>query len=230
MARRRPQPQSLSDGQRRLRYLGRKAALVGLVLLVAGAMILADWWGLFGRPGGGDDWQRFQGKQFRVVKVVDGDTVDIDIPDGRYSHTRIRLLGLDTPESVKPNTPVQYFGPEASARMKQLALGKTVTIQLDSTRTRDNYHRLLAYIVLDGRNLNLQMVEEGFGYADPRFKHPMMKDFSRAQAAAIKARKGMWQGLTEDDLPDYYRDGRHRLPKGAVRPAGTSRPALPMAG
>ena len=60
------------------------------------------------------DIEKYNAKTFAVIHVVDGDTLDINISDGRYNHTRIRLWGIDTPETKKPNSPVMYFGPEAS--------------------------------------------------------------------------------------------------------------------
>jgi endonuclease YncB( thermonuclease family) len=60
------------------------------------------------------DIQKYNGRQFAIVKVVDGDTIDIDIPDANYNHTRIRLWGVDTPETKDPRTGPMYFGKEAS--------------------------------------------------------------------------------------------------------------------
>lgn len=208
----------LSPRQRRFRYLGRGALPVVLLAALLLGLTRADRLGWFGRRAG-SDWQRYHQKTFRVVRVVDGDTFDIDEPDGKYSHTRIRMLGLDTPETVKPNTPPQHYGPEASEHLKELLKGRTVTVELDDPATRDKYHRLLAYVMLDGQNVNLDMVGDGYGYADPRFPHRLKGEFAKAQAAAIKARKGLWQDLTQSDLPDYYRSGEHKLPRGAVQAA-----------
>ncbi|MCF7956800.1 MAG: thermonuclease family protein, partial [Phycisphaerae bacterium] len=71
-------------------------------------------------------------KTFKVVKIVDGDTLDIDIPDGEYETTRIRLLGVDTPETKKRGEEIMYFGPEASAFVTDVALGKDVTVIIDT--------------------------------------------------------------------------------------------------
>lgn len=213
-------PLPLSPRQRRLRYLGRGLLPAALLALVILGLAGADRLGWFGRRAGGD-WQRYHQKSFRVVRVVDGDTFDIDEPDGKYSHTRIRMLGLDTPETVKPNTPVQHYGPEASDHLKELLKGRSVTVELDDAATRDKYQRLLAYALLAGTNVNLAMVEEGYGYADPRFPHRLKGQFAKAQTGAIKARRGLWQGVTQNDLPDYYRNGEHTLPRGAVRVVST---------
>ena len=191
-------------------------AAAGLVLLAA-----ADRAGLFGRaplPDAG----RYHRRSFRVVRVVDGDTLDVDAPDGRYRSTRVRLLGVDTPETVKPNTPVQHFGPEAKAFLAAAVSGRTVTLVLDPLRTRDIYGRLLAYVVLaDGTNLNEKIVAEGYGYADPRFRHPLQREFKRAQKRAMLARRGLWKTVTDEDLPRYYR-GRLKLPPAGAGGSGAA--------
>ena len=198
-------PNPLSPRQRRLRYLARRGAVllgIGLAVL-AGALL--DRGGFFGQANQ-SDWDKYDGKHFKVVKVVDGDTLDVDCPDGRYPHTRIRLLGVDTPETKKPDTPVQYYGPEATAYTKAKTLGKVVTLQLARPKTRDKYNRLLAYVILpDGTNLDLALVLTGCGYADPRFRHPMLSAFNRAQKDARAARAGLWKGVTDADLPYYFR-------------------------
>jgi len=162
----------VSPQERRVRYAVRKSIYLLAAAVIIIGLILADRAGLFGLAPK-SDWEKYHNKQFKVVHIVDGDTIDVDCPDGRFRHTRIRLLGVDTPETVKPNTPVQYYGPEARRFTEQMAYGKIVTLKLDRMRTRDRYNRLLAYVILpDGRNLNLQIIAEGYGYADPRFDHP----------------------------------------------------------
>jgi micrococcal nuclease len=98
---------------------------------------------------------------FTVTKVVDGDTLDIDIPDAKYNSTRIRLLGVDTPETKHPGYGRMYFGPEAADFVTALALQKKVTVIIDRlSPTRDRYKRLLAYIKLpDGNILNEEIIE-----------------------------------------------------------------------
>ena len=196
---------------RQLRYLAGKGAWGAAVAIALVALAIADRAGLFGRPRT-PDRAKYAGKSFRVVKVVDGDTLDVDCPDGDYDSTRIRLLGVDTPETVKPDTPVQHYGPEATRYVRAAAMGKSVSLTLPPQRMRDVHGRLLAYVILpDGRNLNLDLVATGHGYADPRFSHPMMRDFKRAQGEARKAERGLWAEVKEQDLPRYYR-GKIKLP------------------
>jgi micrococcal nuclease len=82
-----------------------------------------------------------------VTRVVDGDTIDVELPDG--SDDTVRYIGIDTPETVKPGTPVQCFGPRAHEANERLVGGRTVTLRFDAER-RDVYGRLLAYVFLPG--------------------------------------------------------------------------------
>jgi endonuclease YncB( thermonuclease family) len=96
-----------------------------------------------------------------VMRVVDGDTVDVQLEDG---HTeRVRLIGIDTPKVVDPRKPVQCFGREASAHAHELLDGQTVGVELDGSQgQRDVFGRLLAYVWLpDGRNFGEVMIDPG---------------------------------------------------------------------
>ena len=95
----------------------------------------------------------------RVTRVVDGDTIVVaDVGT-------VRLIGVDTPETVDPRTPVQFFGKEASEFTRRLALGKDVRLEFDTQRT-DKYQRTLAYAYLpDGTFLNAEIVKQGYGHA-----------------------------------------------------------------
>lgn len=81
----------------------------------------------------------------RVTHVVDGDTIDVELADG--GNETVRYIGVDTPETVKPGTPVQCGGPRAHEVNDRLVYGKTVTLRFDAER-RDVYGRLLAYVYL----------------------------------------------------------------------------------
>ena len=151
-----------------------------------------------------DDIERYHGKTFTVIYVVDGDTLDINIPDGKYDHTRIRLWGVDTPETKAPNQPVGYFGPEASEFATRTALGKKVKIYLDEKRTRDKYGRLLAYVQFeDGLFLNEVLLSEGYGYADWRFKHDFYNKYKQLESSAKRNKKGLWKDITTDKMPQW---------------------------
>ena len=99
-----------------------------------------------------------------VVKVIDGDTIDLRFGD---TIERVRLIGIDTPETVKPNTPVQCYGPEASAHTKSLLpKGTAVTVERD-LEPRDTYGRLLLYVhrAADQLFVNLDLAQGGFARA-----------------------------------------------------------------
>ena len=154
-----------------------------------------------------NDWDKYNEKSFIVVKVIDGDTIDINVPDGNYATTRIRLLGIDTPETKNPYTDVMYFGPEASKFTANMVLKQNVTVILDKmSKTRDKYHRLLCYIRLaDGKILNEELVSEGFAYADPRFPHSHLEKYIQLEETAKKEKKGLWKEVRENQLPKWYK-------------------------
>ena len=211
MPRRRKSLKPYTPRQRQIRYLAGKGVIGLLVIGLLVALAVVDRMGVFGRADE-PDWVKYHEKTFRVVKVVDGDTLDVDIPDGDHDSTRIRLWGVDTPETVKPDTPVQHYGPEATRFVRRAADCGSVTLRLNETRTRGKFGRLLAYVILpDGRNLNRELIATGHGYADPRFEHPLKREFKLAQNSARDARRGLWAKVTEKDLPPYLR-GRIKLP------------------
>lgn len=203
----------MSAPRRRRRYALRRALWPAVGILVLALMVLADRSGLFGRAPEADA-DTYDGGTFRVTHVVDGDTLDVDTPDGLtgQAHTRIRLWGVDTPETVKPDTPVQHFGPEASAFTKLSCRGKQVRLELVKGNTRGKYGRLLAYVTLpDGKMLNAELIAGGFGYADPRFEHPRLVEFARLQRKAMRERRGLWKNVRPDEMPYYYRKGPSKL-------------------
>lgn len=197
-------PVKMSDRRRCLHYAWRKATWLGGLAAAVALAILADRLGVLGgRPP--DDLEKYHDKTCHVVRVIDGDTLDVDIPDRRRPHTRVRLWGVDTPETVKPNTPPQHFGRQAGEFTKRICLDKEARLELERPKTRDNYGRLLAYVYLpDGRMLNRLLVTEGYGYADPRYDHAHKREFRSLQRAARRAGVGLWRNLGRSDLPYYY--------------------------
>jgi len=198
-----------------VRYAVYRIRWAGIALILLGGLIAADRLGLFGeRPAPvGGDCDRYHGKSFRVVYVVDGDTLDVDAPDGRRNTTRVRLWGVDAPETKHPTKGVGHFGPEASDFTQRACAGKVVSLELVPGKTRGNHGRLLAYVTLpDDTLLNRELVRLGYAYADPRYEHPRKAAFEQQQAAALAARRGLWRDVRGTDLPYYYRD-RLLLPK-----------------
>ena len=185
------------------RTRSRIATLIVLILAV---------WALSGRlnylpQAQGSDQQRYHQQTFAVVKVVDGDTIDIDMPDGNKPYTRVRLWGVDTPETKYPGRSVMYYGPEACAFVKELVEGKEVTVCLEPfEKSRGKYGRLLAYVyLLNGRMLNEELISQGYGYADERFDHVMKKEFLQLQKQAQREKRGLWQEERPDQRPQWYR-------------------------
>jgi micrococcal nuclease len=186
------------------RRILRRTALAALALV---GVFAIDRLGVFG--AGGDDFTRYDNHAFRVVKHVDGDTFDVDIPDPhRHKRTtRLRLWGVDTPETVKPGAKIDHFGPEASLFTDEQTTGKIVRLHLLARHTRDKYGRLLVYVDLpDGQMLNRVLVERGYAYADPRFGHPYQREFATLMNQARHNRRGLWADYQEADLPEYLRE------------------------
>lgn len=153
----------------------------------------------------GDDYLRYHDRTFRVVYVVDGDTLDVNAPDGTHEKTRIRLWGVDTPETVDDRTGVMYFGPEASAFAKSTLLSSNVRLELINNNTRDRHGRLLAYVYGNGASVsfNEMLVAEGYGYADWRFAHPLKQRFEQVEKDARRQRKGLWAAVADDQKPAW---------------------------
>ncbi|MHC4756645.1 MAG: thermonuclease family protein [Planctomycetota bacterium] len=152
------------------------------------------------------DYEKYNAEIFTVIKVVDGDTLDVDIPDGDRDSTRIRLWGVDTPETKNPKIQPMYFGREACEFTKKLTLGNKVTLYLDLQKTRGYYGRILAYVQLpDKRFLNEALLSEGYAYAELRFPHSFYQKYSQLEAAARGQKKGLWQNVTREKLPDWLK-------------------------
>jgi micrococcal nuclease len=131
-------------------------------------------------------------KLLDVIKVVDGDTIDVSL-DGKTE--RIRLIGINTPETVDPRKPVECFGREASDRAKELLSNKKVYLEADLiSGERDKYNRLLRFVFLeDGTNFNLLMIKEGYAYEytyDVPYKY--QTEFKQAQKEAEANKAGLW--------------------------------------
>ena len=172
------------------------------------ALVLAQRLGHVGLPAT-TDRARYHDKTFTVIKVVDGDTLDLDIPDPcrHETFTRVRLWGVDAPETKHPTSPPMYFGPEASRWATDRALGQQVTVTLEPFKaTRGKYHRLLAYIYLpDGQMLNEQLIALGFGYADERFDHMLRTKFLQTEKHAQRQKLGLWKNVQPHHWPSWRR-------------------------
>jgi micrococcal nuclease len=157
------------------------AALAALVAVAFGPDVLGG-----GSPGRG---ARAAGT---VTRVVDGDTVHVRI-DG--SDEAVRYIGVDTPETVKPNTPVQCFGKAASTYNHRLVEGQAVRLRFDAER-RDRYGRLLAYVyrARDGLFVNAALVRGGYATTlriAPNTAHA--GQFAALERHARERRRGLWR-------------------------------------
>ncbi|MDP9317285.1 MAG: thermonuclease family protein [Chloroflexota bacterium] len=128
----------------------------------------------------------------QVVEIIDGDTVDV-LLNGKVE--RLRLIGLDTPETKDPRKPVQCFGKEASAQAAKILTGQTVLLEEDASQdTRDKYDRLLRYVWLpDGKLYNLEMIIGGFAHEytyETPYKYQAV--FKKEEAAARERGWGFW--------------------------------------
>jgi micrococcal nuclease len=155
----------------------RRVVIVTLVLLVAAC------------SGRGSDVSHGRAK---LVRVIDGDTIVVDI-GGREEH--VRLIGIDTPETHKPGTPVECYGPEASARLDELLPAGTV-VRLERDReSRDAFGRLLAYVYRERDGLFVELAMAQDGYAGPLAIAPNTthrREIDAAVAAARADRRGLW--------------------------------------
>ncbi|MEI7027185.1 thermonuclease family protein [Paenibacillus sp. y28] len=125
-----------------------------------------------------------------IERVIDGDTVEIKWQGKKKS---VRLIGIDTPETKKANTPVMFYGPEASEFTKQQLEKKKVELEWD-VEQYDKYDRLLAYVWLDGELFNSTLVKEGYARIStfpPNVKYA--DRFKKDQEEARKQEKGIWK-------------------------------------
>jgi len=128
---------------------------------------------------------------YAIDHFVDGDTVAIQM-NGQLE--TVRFIGIDTPETHEPNTPVQCYGPAAAAYTRNRIGTQRVRLVADSRSTnRDRYNRLLRYVYLaDGTNLDQELVAKGYAFAYLSFPFTKSDDFAAAQASAQKDKRGLW--------------------------------------
>lgn len=131
------------------------------------------------------------GSEALVSEVIDGDTVRLS--DGN----KVRILGIDTPETKDPRKPVQCFGEEASAKMKELTEGKQVTLLVDSSQgDKDKYGRLLRYIYIGSTDIGAQMIEEGYAFAYLKYPVAKTEPYKALENQARENLRGLWSEST----------------------------------
>lgn len=167
--------------------VGRLLPWVAL-LTAAATLVIAEWRRDGDRPLG-------RSASAVVTRVVDGDTIEVRL--GRGSE-KVRYIGIDTPESVKPGTPVQCFAKAAAAENRHLVKGRRVTLRFDAER-RDRYGRLLAYVnrEQDGLFVNAALVRLGYARTltiPPNVAHAGL--FARLAARARERDRGLWRACS----------------------------------
>lgn len=180
---RRRQPRNLREAI--LWRVPRRPWQVVVFLVVLSALLIHQW-----RPElfQNDASQTIESESFRVARVIDGDTFVL-----AGSKERVRLIGADTPETVKPNWPVEPWGPEATAFTKQFLSGGEVRLEFDGPR-RDKYGRMLAFVWVGDRMLNEELIRAGLAWAELRYPFSADKKdrFRHAEAEARAASRGIW--------------------------------------
>lgn len=131
---------------------------------------------------------------YEVTKVADGDTFKIKVEGQTVT---VRMLGIDTPETVDPRKQVQCFGKEASNKTKELLLKHSVTLQTDPTQgMTDKFNRVLAYVYIDDLFVNKYLIENGYAH-EYTYNIPYEKqvEFKEAEKSAREGQKGLWGSL-----------------------------------
>ena len=136
------------------------------------------------------DWKN--ATAFKVVRIIDGDTIEVE-QDGKP--VKVRLIGVDTPETVHPSKPVEEYGKEASRFTSNLLKGESVYLEFDKDKT-DKYGRTLAFVYRapDGLFVNLEIIRQGYGHAYTKypFNDELMTLFRYYERQAREAGRGLW--------------------------------------
>ena len=144
-------------------------------------------------PSGELNSQNANSTAVTVTRVVDGDTVEVSFAGTTYT---VRYIGIDAPETVAPNRPIEPYGREASSRNTELVLGKAVRLEKDVSET-DKYGRLLRYVYVGDLFVNAELVRGGYAQAisyPPDIKYQSL--FLQLQNEARIAGRGLW-GIAE---------------------------------
>ena len=165
------------------------AGSVAVLVILIAVLVLGDRAGGPGTdPGAGGD-PAGESVEGEVERVVDGDTIEVGLDGGTED---VRYIGIDTPETVKPDTPVQCFGPQASERNHELVEGERVRLVFDRER-RDVYGRLLAYVYVGDDFINADLIEGGYARTleiEPNTSQAPR--LGRLEDEAAAAGRGLW--------------------------------------
>ncbi len=166
-----------------------KRLIVAIVVALAGLVLASPAQAYPTMPQG------IQGP-YTVTRLVDGDTIHVNANDQKL---KIRMIGLNTPETVDPRKPVECFGREASAQAKTILVGQQVYLETDPSQdTIDRHGRTLAYVwTSSGRLFNLDMIADGYAYEytyDLPYRY--QADFKAAENDASAKDRGLWSPNT----------------------------------
>lgn len=143
----------------------------------------------------------FISRNARVSKVIDGDT--IDITDENNLTERVRVIGIDTPETKDPRKAVQCFGEEASQKAYETLFNKKVSLLIPKNGERDKYDRLLAYIQIDDEKIDYGgfMISKGYAYHYRTYPHDKSEEYDALEKLARENKLGLWAEDTCNGLP-----------------------------
>ncbi|MBI4524645.1 MAG: thermonuclease family protein [Deltaproteobacteria bacterium] len=160
------------------------------------------------------------GAEYRTVKrVVDGDTLILE------NGEKVRLIGVDTPETRHPNKPVEFLGHEAILFTRNMVEDKKVWLEFDQSNAhtghKDKYGRTLAYVSReDGKFLNAEIIRQGYGHAYTHYPFKYLNEFRALERQAREQRTGLWNTGKSTDVSGVSRE--------AAIPTGKSREQTPV--
>lgn len=143
----------------------------------------------------------------KVIRVIDGDTLEVLFKDGEIE--RIRMVGIDCPESLKANNPDEYPGisnieylhnwaVQIKEYTRNRLLNKEVQLKYDSIAGRRGYYdRLLVYVLVEGNNYNIELVHKGYARVYTEASCDLMSELLSAQKEAMNQKRGVWSGKVD---------------------------------
>lgn len=172
--------------RRRLVALGCLAALAAIIVADRAGWLLVRHI---------DDMAAYHGVRTSTTAVLDGDTIEVALPDALHDRptTRVRLWGLDCPEPARPRQEAQPWAEEAAALARSLTEDATITLWLEPQRTRGVFGRVLAHVELpDGSFLNEALLAAGLAVADDRWPHAYLTRYAQLENTARRQGVGIW--------------------------------------
>lgn len=145
-----------------------------------------------------------------MLRVVDGDTIVVELYG---KQEKVRLIGVDTPETVDIRKDIQFYGKEASNYVRNILEGQEVELEFDFN-PRDKYDRLLAYVWLNGVNFDAELIRLGYGRVYLRYPFRYFKEFEKIGKEAMKNKVGLWADTEIKRLLDIdIREDKQALEK-----------------